>query len=171
MIPRLRVELHEGVLRGKILGPKARASGYSHSYFDHEGLDPLALSTYPSDADIELASQGAAKEANSLIVLLGVNPDSLHHNPHAPSVLLLRVSSWLKDSCGTLDLDDSDFESNDDLSENDEELEAQQLRCLLDKESRSITRTRRVDDRCLNMTLASLTLPRVGLPPRSFRFF
>lgn len=74
MTPKLRVKLHEAVLRGKSSDPKARASGYSHSYFDHEGLDLLAFSTYPSDADIGLASQDAAEEANSLIALLGLTP-------------------------------------------------------------------------------------------------
>ncbi|KAF8809165.1 hypothetical protein BYT27DRAFT_7210458 [Phlegmacium glaucopus] len=118
-----------------------------------------ALSTYPSDADIELASQGAAEEANSLIALLGVNPDSLHHNqnPQAPSVFLPSVSSWLKDPYKMLDFDDSDLD--DDLSNDDEESEAQQLQHLLDEEeSSSIMRTQQVDERCLNLTSAALAL-------------
>jgi len=82
MIPKLHVKLHEAVLGGKSSDPKAHASGYSHSYFNHEGLELFALSTYPSDANIELASQSAAEEANSLIMLLGINPDTLHHNQH-----------------------------------------------------------------------------------------
>ena len=48
MIPKLCVKLHEAVLRGKSSDPKACASGYFHSYFDHEGLDLLTLSTYIS---------------------------------------------------------------------------------------------------------------------------
>lgn len=97
MTPKLRVKLHEAVLRGKSSDPKARASGYSHSYFDHEGLNLLALSTYPSDADIGLASQDAAEEANSLIALLGVNPNSLHQN------LNQNLQNWRRYSTYTLE--------------------------------------------------------------------
>ena len=160
MIPKLRVKLHEAVLRGKSSDPKARASGYSHSYFDHEGFDLIALSTYPSDADIELASQSAAEQANSLIALLGVNVDTLHRkqNLQASSTCLPSVSSWLNEPRSDRDDSESDHESDDSLSD-DEESEAQQLQNLLDEEEfSSITRTRRVDERCLNLTSAALAL-------------
>ncbi|KAF8161506.1 hypothetical protein B0H34DRAFT_767051 [Crassisporium funariophilum] len=160
MIPKLRVKLHQAVLRGKSSDPKARASGYSHSYFDHEGLDLIALSTYPSDADIELASQSAAEQANSLIALLGVNIDTLHRNQNlqASGTWLPSIGSWLNEPHATSDHDDSDRDSNDGLSDN-EESEAQQLQHLLDEEEfSSITRTRHVDERCLNLTSAALAL-------------
>jgi len=156
MIPKLRIKLHKAVLRGKSSDPKTHASGYSHSYFDHEGLDLLALSTYPSDADIELASQSAAEEANSLMALLGVNPDSLH-NLQASNTWLPGVKSWLKDPI-TSDFEDSDRGSDSDFSD-DEESEAQKLQCLLDEEeSSSIMHVRRVDEHCLNLTSAALAL-------------
>ncbi|KAF8167513.1 hypothetical protein B0H34DRAFT_854442 [Crassisporium funariophilum] len=158
MIPKLRVKLHEAVLRGKSSNPKACASGYSHTYFDHEGLDLVALSTYPSDAEIELASQSAAEEANSLIALLGVNVSTLHHNQSA-STWLPSVSSWLDNSHANPNSDVSDHDSDDDSDDDDKESEAQQLQDLLDQEeSSSITRTRRVDERCLNLTSAALAL-------------
>jgi hypothetical protein len=158
MIPKLRVKLHEAVLRGKSSDPKARASGYSHSYFDYEGLDLLTLSTYPSDADIGMASQDAAEEANSLIALLGINPNSLHQNQNAQAAQLPSVSSWFNDPHETLDFDNSDLESNGDLSDN-EESEAQQLQHFLDEEEYSpITCTRWVDEHCLNLTSAALAL-------------
>ena len=120
MIPKLRIKLHEAVLHGKSSDPKARASGYSHSYFDHEGFDLIALSTYPSDADIDLANESAAEEANSLIALLGINPNSLtHHRNPLPS-----INSWLPldDSHVSSDADrsESDLESLSDLSEDEE---------------------------------------------------
>ena len=61
MIPKLRIKLHEAVLRGKSSSAKARASGYSHTYFDHEGLDLVALSTYPTDAEIKVLAEQAAQ--------------------------------------------------------------------------------------------------------------
>jgi len=160
MIPKLRVKLHEAVLRGKCSDPKARTSGYSHSYFDHEALNLLALSTYPSDTDIELASQCAAEEANSLITLLGINPDTLHR-PQTSSTWLPSVSSWLNDPHTTLDFDNSGSESDD------EESEAQQLQHLLDEEESSpISHIRRVDEHCLNLTSVRAT---VGLGAEASR--
>ena len=156
MIPKLRIKLHEAVLRGKSSDPKARASGYSHSYFDHEGLGLIALSTYPSDADIDLANESAAEEANSLIALLGINPNSLtHHRNPLPS-----INSWLPldDSHVSSDADrsESDLESLSDLSE-DEESEPNQLQHLLETEESS-SLTRRLDERCLNLTSAAVAL-------------
>jgi hypothetical protein len=138
MIPKLHVKLHNAVLREKSSDPQARASGYSHSYFDHEGLDLVVLSTYPSDADIELASQSAAEEANSLITLLGVNANSLHRNqnPKAFSPWLPSINSWPKGPHASSNFDSSDLESDDNLS-GDEEPEAQELQCLLDEEKMS----------------------------------
>ena len=78
MIPKLRIKLHEAVLRGKSSDGKARAAGYSHTYFDHEGLDLVILSTYPTNDEIELISEEAAQEADSLVALLGVDPEMLH---------------------------------------------------------------------------------------------
>ncbi|KAF9526712.1 hypothetical protein CPB83DRAFT_937276 [Crepidotus variabilis] len=51
MIPKLRIKLHEAAFRRKAGDGKARASGYSHTYFDYKGLDLQVLSTYPSDTD------------------------------------------------------------------------------------------------------------------------
>lgn len=82
MIPQLRIKLHEAILRGKSSNGKARAGGYSHTYFDQEGLDLVVLSTYPTDAEIKIISETAAQEANSLVSLLGVNPGILHRPSH-----------------------------------------------------------------------------------------
>ena len=113
---------------------------------------------YPSDADIGLASQDVAEEANSLIALLGINSNSLHRNENIQAAQLPSVNSWFKDPHETLNFDSCDLESNGDLSDN-EESEAQQLQCLLDEEESSqISRTRWIDEHCLNLTSAALAL-------------
>ena len=54
--------------------PKATASGYSHTHFDSHGLNIPALSTFPSDDEINVTAKEGAKEADSLLALLGVSP-------------------------------------------------------------------------------------------------
>ena len=94
MIPKLRIKLYHSALHGKSSDSKARAVGYSHTYFDHEGLDLLALSTYPTDKEIQSLAQDAAQEANSLIALLGVSADTLHRNRNQNLPWLPSIDSW-----------------------------------------------------------------------------
>ena len=104
-----------------------------------------------------MANESAAEEANSLIALLGINPNSLNHNQNP----LPSINSWLPLNdlhTITSDFDGSDLESDGDLSE-DEESEAQKLQCLLDtEESSSTSFIRRVDERCLSLTSAAVAL-------------
>ena len=89
----------------------------SHKYFDHEDLDLKTLSTYPSDADIKLVNEIAAKEANGLFKLLGVDPNILAGTPN----LLLNTNSWLQTSDRHVpsDSDLSDLDSDCNLSEDE----------------------------------------------------
>ena len=72
---------------------KARASGYTHTYFDSEDINLVALSTFPSDNELEELAKQAWDEADSLWTALGVSPaDFMQSAPsatHLPS-----VSSW-----------------------------------------------------------------------------
>jgi hypothetical protein len=149
MIPKLRIKLHEAALRGKASNGKARAAGYSHTYFDHEGLDLLVLSTFPTDAEITAIAEIAAQEADSLIALLGVNCSTLH-NPHSQP-WLPSIGSWLDDELDFLD-QDSEFEDrNSD--------EADDLQHILDEEENSpITRSAKVDKQCLTLSGAAISL-------------
>ncbi|KAJ7182126.1 hypothetical protein C8R46DRAFT_826347, partial [Mycena filopes] len=124
MIPKLRVKIRSAVLRAKASDSKAQAAGYSHTYFDNTGLDILALSSFPSDDDINLAAAEAAEESDSLIALLGLAPSQLHVGiaPAAPT--LPGISSWY-------DAEDNEEEDTD--SDVDSVSEAQQLQDLLDK--------------------------------------
>lgn len=154
MIPQLRIKLKRAVLHGKSSNGKARAAGYSHTYFDHEGLDLVVLSTYPTDAQINAVAEIAAQEANSLIALLGVNAELLHRPKNfQPSSWLPSIDSWLEDGLDALELDSKSDCSEDDLAEI-EELQ----RILDEEENSSISRTERINRKCMNLTSAAIAI-------------
>ncbi|KAJ7814859.1 hypothetical protein B0H13DRAFT_2242659 [Mycena leptocephala] len=146
MIPKLRVKIRAAILRAKTSNPKDRAAGYSHTYFDSNGLDILALSTFPSDADIEQIASQAVEESDSLIAMLGLTPSQLHSTtPTFPT--LPSINAWY-DS----DADDSDYDVES-ISD------TQQLQELIDKsEGDTGSRTRSENKELLNLTSAALAL-------------
>ncbi|KAJ7708424.1 hypothetical protein B0H16DRAFT_1746298 [Mycena metata] len=148
MIPKLRVKIRSAVLRAKASDSKARATGYSHTYFDNTGLDILALSTFPSDDDIDLVAAEAAEESDSLIALLGLAPSQLHAGMTPTVPILPGISLWYNAE------EDSEPDSDaDSISE------AQQLQDLIDKAEVSVaSRSHRQDKELLNLTSAALAL-------------
>ena len=54
---------------------KDTASGYAHTYSDCRGIDLTALSTFPTDEEINEAAQFAYEEAEDLLFILGVSPN------------------------------------------------------------------------------------------------
>ncbi|KAH6871759.1 hypothetical protein BKA70DRAFT_1484362 [Coprinopsis sp. MPI-PUGE-AT-0042] len=81
MVPRLRVKLREAVLYAHTSDPKARASGYNHTYFDDGGISYLTLAQFPCDDDFSDLAHEAAEESDSLSELLGI---------HATQVFLVK---------------------------------------------------------------------------------
>jgi hypothetical protein len=57
--------------------PKARASGYAHTYTQSHGIDLDTLSSFPSDREIAEDAQIACGEAANLWSILGVNVEDL----------------------------------------------------------------------------------------------
>ena len=106
MLPKLEVTVREAALNGHRLDSemKACASGYNHTYLDSHDIDLLSLVIFPSDAQIEALAQEAAEEAESLISILGILPQSLyhpfHHNPFPP------ISTWYHDEPETESIND-----------------------------------------------------------------
>jgi hypothetical protein len=146
MIPKLRVKLQAAIRRAKSSDGKARAAGYTHTYFDKTGLDILALSTFPTDDDIDNIAVEAAEESDSLIVLLGLAPSQLHPGvttmPTLPS-----INTWYDEA------------QSDEESETDSISEAQELQRLLDKaEDDTSFRTPQEARELLNLTSAALAL-------------
>ena len=56
---------------------KETASGYAHTFSDCRGIDLSALSTFPTDDEINQVAKIAYDEAENLIFILGVSPESL----------------------------------------------------------------------------------------------
>ena len=54
---------------------KDTASGYAHTYSDCRGIDLTALSTFPTDEEINEAARFVYEEAEDLLFILGVSPD------------------------------------------------------------------------------------------------
>jgi hypothetical protein len=146
MIPKLRVKIRAAVLRAKTSNSKDRAAGYSHTYFDSTGLDVLALSIFPTDADIEQIASQAAEESDSLISMLGLTPSQLHSTmPTIPT--LPSIGAW--------------YDSNTDDSDYDVESisDTQQLQELIGKaEGDTASRTRSETKELLDLTSAVLAL-------------
>ncbi|KAF8872673.1 hypothetical protein CPB84DRAFT_1829734 [Gymnopilus junonius] len=115
MIPKLFIKLREAFFSACSSDGKARASGYSHTHTDIRGIDLLALSTYPSNADIQESANRAYNEAHSLFVYLGLTAEQLYSaTTRLPSIL----SWWTDDDA------DADAQSDSESSESDDDYQA-----------------------------------------------
>ena len=154
MVSKLRISLCETVLRSKTADPKARASGYSHTYFDQNGVDLVALAMFPSDDDTEATAEVAAEEAESLFALLGVVPSQLQGNG---AIRLPSIHTWF-------DLDGMDGDEDNTIrieseSADEEDNDACELQDLLDRdEATLVSRSQKTEDRLMGLTCAALTV-------------
>jgi hypothetical protein len=101
MIPKLFLRLRETALFGThtFSDGKERASGYTHNYCDNRDINLNALSTFPSDDEIQDAAVTAHQQAENLWFLLGFIPsDSGSESDILPSVQLPSIASWFVDS-------------------------------------------------------------------------
>jgi hypothetical protein len=154
MIPKLRIKIHEAILRAQSSDPKARAAGYNHTYVDNTGINVPILSVYPSDQDIQEVAETAAQEADSLIALLGLTPSQLHRIRERQSTATLpSITSWFQELPGGDTVTASNSDDNESLSE------AQELQNLLDnEENRSLSRTQKQEVQLLNLTCAAMAV-------------
>ncbi|KAJ7292486.1 hypothetical protein C8J57DRAFT_1456964 [Mycena rebaudengoi] len=149
MVPKLRVKLRATILRGKSSNSKARAAGYSHTYFDNSGINVLALSTFPSDDEISLIAAEAMEESDSLLAMLGLSPAQLHSADAREFPVLPSINTWFDESLHDTD-EDSDTNS---ISE------AQELQGLIDEaENGTFLRPRAQEEQLLSLTCAALAL-------------
>jgi hypothetical protein len=91
MIPKLFIRLREFALFGHYSDGKERASGYTHNYQDTRGIDINALSTFPSDTEMQEAADAAYQEAENLWFMLGFLPSN---NSSSGSGKLPSLRSW-----------------------------------------------------------------------------
>ncbi len=155
MMTKLRISLREAVLHNKTNNPKARASGYSHTYFDHQGLNLVALATFPSDDDIQAIAEEAADEAESLFALLGIAPSQLQGSD---AVQLPSIHTWLDSESDRMAEDDNnwmDMESGNEDFDGD----ACELQDLLEQEEAGqVSRSRETQGRLMSLTCAALAV-------------
>ncbi|KAJ3764787.1 hypothetical protein FB446DRAFT_795722 [Lentinula raphanica] len=78
---------------------KARASGYNHSYLDRHGVDVQNLSLFPTDNQIDDASQLAYDDASDLFCLLGLSPNELKHEN---SSALPSIRTWFTEASSSI---------------------------------------------------------------------
>ncbi|KAJ7488492.1 hypothetical protein B0H11DRAFT_2406543, partial [Mycena galericulata] len=151
-VPKLCITMREAVLSGKASNSKAAAQGYTHTYFDTVGADLAKLATYPSNEDIEQASEEAAAECESLIALLGITPGQLHQDAPAP---LPSIGAWFTDA-------DSDSPEDEEFDDVDLQVtsEAEELQAVIDNEERwdSPLRSARQDREIMSLTCASIAV-------------
>lgn len=147
--------MRQAILKGKTSDPKARAAGYSNTYFDMAGLDQMNLSTFPSDDEITALAQQAADEADSLIALLGLSPNQVRNLQR--SSVLPSIDSWFSSPPPTTN---KKSETGSVISHDDESIsEAQELQSLLDgEEDLTLSRMTKEEMEILNLTCAALAL-------------
>ncbi|KAF6761398.1 hypothetical protein DFP72DRAFT_804371 [Ephemerocybe angulata] len=83
LVPKIRIRLLAACRRKQVKADfQKTASGYSHCYFDFDGIDFKALLDFPPDDEINLAIKGGYDEAVALWSLLGyfVNSRSTPEN-------------------------------------------------------------------------------------------
>ncbi|KAJ6541137.1 hypothetical protein B0H10DRAFT_2392408, partial [Mycena sp. CBHHK59/15] len=152
MIAKLRVTMRQAVLAAKSSNPKARAEGYSHTYYDNRGVNLLNLAVYPSDTEIAAAAELAAAESDALISLLGLVPEQLHRRQTAA---LPSIGAWYDDDVHGED-EDEEFDDTDELGPSD----AEQLQAIIDEQERpdAPMRSARMDREIMSLTCASIAV-------------
>ncbi|KAH9896485.1 hypothetical protein C8Q73DRAFT_642433, partial [Cubamyces lactineus] len=180
MIPRLHVLLRSIIKFAHSSDPKARASGYAHSYFDTDGIDLYALATFPSNEEIEQASRDAWQEVESLLLLVGIVPSDVMggNTGRTATAQLPSIASWypagndpLARRSGAVgnDKDDHDNGNHDDDSSDEESVsdydtddadedESALLQRLITDHQNDFGRTNAEDERFLNLTCAAVAL-------------
>ena len=153
MIPKLRVKMRHAILDTQLSDPKARASGYSHTYFDLAGLNELNLATFPSDFDIRVQSENAAAESDCLLRLLGIRPQRLRRKANAKVTELPGIDSWFCEDDSTSINSDATGSSQESLSE------AQEFHDIFaHEENLALSRTEKQERALLNLKCAELGL-------------
>ncbi len=90
IVPKALLQLREAILSQRFSDGKETANGYNHGYTDMRGLDLAALSTYPSNSEIDDASRRSYSEAENLFAILGVSSAELN----VSSVVFPGLKSW-----------------------------------------------------------------------------
>jgi hypothetical protein len=167
MMPKLFIRLREHTLFSKFSDGKERASGYNHTYTDNRDIDLVALSTYPSDSELNDVAKTAYEEVENLWTLLGAPPSLTQSGP----IKLPSIRTWFKSPDNDHGLPasteaiaeeefDSDYEScvGDPDSDGEEDNESAEVQRALDYLEKTITKSFREDDEINGLALAAVSL-------------
>jgi hypothetical protein len=112
LIPKLNVRLMAACnAKNTQVDFKSRAAGYSHTYFDGDGVPLGTLSNFPSDDEISQAASIAFDEANALWDLLGYDNTSSDPGISVGGVPLVPPEHEVDDDFG--DSEDAACDSSD----------------------------------------------------------
>jgi hypothetical protein len=168
MIPRLTAIIRATIKFGFTTDPKARASGYAHTYFDGQSSDVSRLSIFPTDSEISLAARCAWEEAENLFNLFGISTNDFMMPATNVSTPFPSISSWWTASddpvsyVGNVDVplqhkpDVEDSDSDMGEESDDEDTDAMAVRHIIDAEERATGRSKKVEDRMFNLTCAAI---------------
>lgn len=95
MIPKLTTLIRSAVRQGRASDPRVRAGGYAHTYVDAEDCDLAQLATFPTDKEIQMATNEAWAEADSLFTMLGPAPEQFMRPSSAPTNSTQPISTYL----------------------------------------------------------------------------
>lgn len=95
MIPKLTALIQSTVRQGHTDNPRARAGGYAHTYVDVEDCDLAQLSIFPTDEEIQMATNEAWAEADSLFTMLGPAPEQFMQPPSNPTTRTQPTNTYL----------------------------------------------------------------------------
>jgi hypothetical protein len=112
MIPKLFIKLREAFFSTHTSDGKATASGYCHTHTDTHGINLAALSTFPTNDDIQETSFRAYGEAHSIFAYLGLTAEQLYSSV----IRLPTISSWY------IDEEQEDTSDSEDDNEADTEV-------------------------------------------------
>ena len=159
MLPKLAVKMRQAVFSSQYTDGKARASGYSHTYTDCRGVDLQALAQYPSNEEINSASQVAYSEATNLFALLGVNGDHLLKSTNAGSASgFPSIDQWYHTpSTKNKESSDSDDDASSTSSSSESEGE-ETLQNLLDRTKNMIPTSNMRENRLNGLRRAATAL-------------
>ena len=154
-VPKLSVTLRKAANQVKDSDAKATAMGYNHTYLNCDGMDLLALATFPNDSEIGEIAQVAAEEADSLINLLGIDPARLRHLKRLglQTTVLPSIDTWLP----VKELDE--LAAAEDLEDNIESSEQEVLQKILEQETNpTLSRTHKQDETVERLSYAAAVL-------------
>lgn len=165
MIPKLFIRLREAALFGPrhLSDGKERASGYTHNYCDTRDIDLNALSTFPSDNEIQEAAVMAYQQAENLWFLLGFVPasDKEYSATQLPSIKVWFTEENTFEPPRVIQVVDSGSDDSDvgDESVSDSEVstEAMQLQAAIDR-AEKLKLSFSEEDVVNNLTFAAVAL-------------